>query len=606
MTASADALTMAARYSADGNLAAAQQLAASVLTAQPGHPEALNMLGVIAWQTNDAALAIEYFQRSLASNAANVIVWKNLADVHLATANCRAAAANYEQALRLSPELAEAHHNLGIAWQHLHEREKAVAALREAVRLAPTNVAFLANLSRVLREQERWAEASVVYQAAQTIEPDSPELATNLGITLHEQGRLDDAVAAYRQALRLKPDFAAAKSNLATALKEQGDLDEAIVHYREVVKLQPYQAAAYFNLSDLAAAGLFEFAPEELSRVQVMLASERHSAFDRSLCGLVLARVMERQGRYDEAFGYYQEANNLRRRFLQERNMAFDARAHQALIERIMAHYDEAYFQRVAGWGTDSELPVFIIGMPRSGSTLVEQILASHPRVCGTGELGEVIELLGRLGSAQHAEVRGRAGAPFDRCPLTADFFPVVPDQRAASDLAVAYLRYLDQLGWGAARVINKTLENHLHLGVIVTLFPRARIIHCRRDPLDICTSCFFQNFHKLTFAWALEDIGAYYRAYEKLMNHWDRVLPVRIHEVFYERLIEDQEDVTRGLVAACGLEWDERCLSFWDTRRVVRTASTVQVRKPISAGSIGRWRHYHSRLGPLLKALGR
>ncbi len=173
-------------------------------------------------------------------------------------------------------------------------------------------------------------------------------------------------------------------------------------------------------------------------------------------------------------------------------------------------------------------------------------------------------------------------------------------------ELAANYIRYLTRLGQGAGRVTAKTLENVLHLGVIATLFPRARIIHCRRDPLDICVSCYFQNFREIEFAWSLEDIGAYYRSYEKVMAHWAGVLPLPIHEVVYEDLIHNQETVTRDLLAFCELDWDDHCLDFFKTRRVVRTASSVQVRKPVSAKAIGRWKHYRAHLGPLFKALGR
>jgi tetratricopeptide (TPR) repeat protein len=434
------------------------------------------------------------------------------------------------------------------------------------------------------------------------LKPDSPDLANNLGIVLHELGQLDAAVSAYRHALHLRPALPSARTNLATALKEQGYLEEAIVHYREAVKIQPDQAAVYYSLSDLATAGLFEFAPEELSRIKLMLASEHLSAFDRSLCAFVLARVLDKEGHFEEAFACYQQANNLRKRLLQEQNLAFSVSGHEDLIDRLITVYDQAYFERVRGWGTDSELPLFIVGMPRSGSSLVEQILASHPRVCGTGELGEIPELLG-LFRSQVSELTQRSP---DSCPLTPVSWPVMFDERTARGLAADYLKRLEHLGQGTDRVINKTLENHLHLGVIATLFPHARIVHCRRDPLDVCVSCYFQNLHKISFAWSLEDIGAYYRGYEKLMDHWRRVMPIEIHDVCYEQLVEDQETVTRKLVGWCGLEWDDRCLSFWKTRRVVRTASTVQVRKPVSTESVGRWRHYRSHLEPLLKALGR
>ena len=177
-------------------------------------------------------------------------------------------------------------------------------------------------------------------------------------------------------------------------------------------------------------------------------------------------------------------------------------------------------------------------------------------------------------------------------------------DQWVTKEVAKAYLQHIDVVGKGAGRVTIKTLSNFLYLSEIATLFPNARIIHCRRDPLDVCLSCYFQNFNEMPFAWSLEDIGLWYRCYEKLMTHWSNVLPLPIHQVGYEGLVGDQEAVTRDLLKSCGLDWDERCLTFFNNRRVVRTASTIQVRKPMSKQAIGRWKHFESHLDPLIAAL--
>ena len=455
--------------------------------------------------------------------------------------------------------------------------------------MAPSAEAYT-NLGTSLKGQGKLAEAADAYREALRLEPDRPEIAYNLGTTLHEHGALDQAIEYYRLALQLKANFPEASNNLATALKEQGLLEEAVAQFRATLTLQPDHVLAYYNLSELAAIGRYSFAADELARVKKMLACERSTAFERSLCGFTLASVSAKQGAYDEAFGYYEQANKLRKGLQQEHGPSFDAKLHQALVERIMASHDRAYFKRVEEWGTDTDLPVFIIGMPRSGSTLVEQILASHPLVFGAGELGEIPRFVARLAEQGAADLYAS---------------PVLSNPHATRTLARGYLEGMAKLGQTAERVTIKTLDNFLHLGVIATLFPRARIIHCRREPLDVCLSCYFQNFQDMPFAWDLEDIGAYYRSYERLMTHWASVLPTPIYEVTYEDLVHNQEKITRDLLAFCGLAWDERCMAFFDTRRVVRTASTVQVRKPISAQAIGRWKHYHDHLGPLFKALG-
>ena len=505
----------------------------------------------------------------------------------LAAGNWRAGLAHYEQALRLRPDFVEAYNDLGMALQHFGEWARAAQCYRQAIHLMPSFAPAYNNMGNALRAQGQWAAAATAFEEALRLQPDSPEIAFNLASTHHDQGELDKAVLYYRQALRLRPEYVEVSNSLATAFKEQGLLDEAIAQCRETLKLEPDHALSYYNLSELAAEGRYQFAPEELGRIKSILASANSSTLERSLCCFALGTVLNKQGCYDEAFGYYQRGNEEKKQVLQGRGITFDAEAHRARTDRMIACHGRSYFERVKKWGTATDLPVFIIGMPRSGSTLVEQILASHPRVFGGGEIGDLHPFIAQFATKPNAT-------------------PQLPNIRAARKVAADYLRHLAVQGQGAGRVTVKTLENFLHLGVIATLFPRARIIHCRRDPIDTCLSCYFQNFQNVDFACSLEDIGAYYNAYETLMAHWSRVLPLEIHEVRYEELIQDQEAVTRKLLSYCGLDWDERCLAFYETRRAVRTASAIQVRKPISGRAIGRWRHYRSHLGPLFRALGR
>jgi tetratricopeptide (TPR) repeat protein len=519
----ADALSLASRYQAEGNLPLAEQVAWSVVNEQPNHADALQLLGLIHHQKGNSADAIDYLNRSLLCNRKNALTWHYLANT--------------------------------------------------------------------LRSQEKWAEAAHAAGEAFALDPNDAVIAYSLGTVLQDLGQHERAVECYQRALVLKPEFAKAANNLAHAFKELGLLDQAIAQFQETLKLCPDYAPAYYNLSEFVAVGRYHFTTGELARIEAIRTSERYSAYERSVCAFALATVRNKEGRYDEAFTYYQEANDLRKRLLRERNADYDGQSHEALVDRVIAAYDRSYFARVREWGVTTDLPVFIVGMPRSGSTLVEQILASHPQVFGAGETGEVPRFISDFAFEA-------AGVPYAR--------PVVTDPSAARSLATDYLERIWRLGNGAARVTIKTLENYLHLGVIVTLFPNARIIHCRRDPLDVCVSCYFQNFKNLNFAWSLQDIGVFHRAYTKLMDHWSRALPVAIHDVHYEELIQDQEKVTRRLLDFCGLEWDERCLAFFQTRRVVCTASTVQVRKPISSRAIGRWKHYRAHLQPLFQALGR
>jgi tetratricopeptide (TPR) repeat protein len=434
-------------------------------------------------------------------------------------------------------------------------------------------------------------EAVAACEKALLLRPYSALAANNLGQLYQEMGETDRAVATYRKALREQPAYADAHVGLASALKEQGVLDQAVAHYREALRLQPDQVHAYYSLSQLAAEGKYAFTPADHEQLRALLVSPSLSDLSRSVAGFALGTVLDAQGAYAEAFACFEQANELRRHWQRFNKRTFDADGHAALVNEAIATFDRAYFQRMRLWETATELPIFIVGMPRSGTTLVEQILASHPQVYGAGELGEFARIMYRLA--------GRNGNALPR-PI-----PFATPE-VAHDVSDRYLGWLAELASrkGASRVTDKDFANLLYLGLLATLFPRARIIYCRRDPRDVSLSCYFQNFQYMDFSWSLEETAFYYGQHERLMAHWRQVLPIPIHEVCYEELIARQEPVTRRLLAYCGLDWDERCLSFFSTRRVVQTASTIQVRKPLSRKAVGRWKHYQPHLGPLLAAL--
>jgi tetratricopeptide (TPR) repeat protein len=591
MSSVAEMIALAKSHQAGGDLRRAEEVALAVLTKEPGHVGALYLLGVLAWQNRDLRTAIDYLKKSVAAEPADALSWKSLGDVHLIARNLPDAVAAYQQALRLRPDYGEAANELGSAWQRLGQWQRAALCHQQAIRSLPDFAPAYDNLGNALRGQEKLAEAAEAYRQALRLSPNNPDIAYKLGITLHEMGELDQAAGYYRQVLRMRPNYADVSNSLATLLKEQGLLDEAIAQFRESLRLQPDDAMAYFGLSRMAVEGGYQFSLEDETRIRGFMASERATPRERSLCAYTLATILNKQGRYDEAFGHFREANDLKLHILKEQRAAFDAKDHEAMVDRIITAYDEAYFRSVTDWGLATELPVFIVGMPRSGSTLVDQILASHPQVFGAGEAGDVPQYIPRLAAAAGPNLYAR---------------PLLADRASAQAAGQDYAERMARLGKGAARVTIKALQNFLHLGVIATWFPRARIIHCVRDPLDICLSCYFTSFQHINFTLSLEDLGAYYRAYEKLMAHWTLVLPAEIQAVRYEELVGNQEAVTRRLLAYCGLDWDERCLTFYNTRRAVQTASSVQVRKPISTQAVGRWKRYRAHLAPLFRALGR
>lgn len=539
-----------------GQFPQAEQVVLELLRGNPQHAEAWRMLAGLAFKRNDPERGFEFLNRSLQCNARNPETWLNLADYSSRVGDIAATIRSCEQALRLDSHSLAAYLRLAAAYRSVGKWNKAAHALEQAARLAP----------------------------------DDNDISFGLASIHHESGEAERAMLGYRALLGRDPFHFGAATGLARALFEHGHIDEGIAQFRLSLRLQPNQPSVYFFLSNLAAEGWCALSREELDRIHLIVGSSAASAADRSDCAFALALVLRQRGDHGEAMRYYRLANDLRRRVLHEQGISFDAPRHEAMVDRIIATFDRKYFESVRGWGDPSEMPVFIVGMPRSGSTLVEQILASHPRAHGIGEIGDVQILAAKVGVAASTEL-------YD--------IPEVKSPRDAQALATGYINWARRLHATADRIANKTLQNFLYLGLIATAFPNARIVQCRRDPLDTCLSCYFANFRAIPFSCSLTDIAAYYRSYDRLMDHWSRVLPAPIHEVRYESLVEQPKPNIEKLIAHCGLPWDDRCLEFYKSKRTVMTASAAQVRKPIYKSAVGRWHHYQSELGPLLSLLG-
>jgi Flp pilus assembly protein TadD len=609
-----------------GRLPEAEALYRRVLEAAPGHPHALHLLGVLTHQLGRHPEAVALINQALAAHGPHPVFHSNLAAVHLAQGDLAAAEAQARAALRLDPTLADAHNNLGVALRRQERFEEAEGAFRAALRLNPRHSDARSNLGAVLQRQDRLAEALACLeeaarlapahaqthndlggtliatgqaeravrhlQEALRLRPHFAEAHNNLGLALRDLNRLDEALDCFRRALDLEPGYAGARNNLGYTLEIQGKIDEALAEFHEALRRAPDDPRALANLSKLAATGHYHLTEEEACGVERLAAGAPLPLEDRCRLHFALAALRDKTGDHDAAFSHCRRGNELRQEINLHRGIAFDVAAHRQLVDRLGAAFTPAYFERVKGFGLDDELPVFIVGMPRSGTTLAEQILASHPQVHGAGELGDISRLVGTLPEA--------LGTPESYPECVARL-----DAARAGALAREHVERLRQLDAAAARVVDKMPFNFLNLGLLATLFPKARIIHCRRDPRDTCLSCFFQNFgDPQPFALDLRHLGQYYREYERLMEHWARVLPVPLFELHYEELTTAQEEVSRRLVAFCGLEWDERCLRFHDKRRTVRTASVLQVRQPMYRTSVGRWKHYEAHLGPLLEEL--
>jgi len=516
---------------------------------------------------------------------------------------------HYRRMLELRPDLAEAHNNLGNALLSLRRYEEAAVSYRRAVALRPNAPGAHANLGNVLHALGRAQEALIHCRRALELEPDSAEAELLKGNALFDLGLFDEAAASYARALELKPDYTEAHIAAGKVLRQIGRIAEAEESCRKALGLAADSSEALALLGEIQAdRGRFDDA-EHLFRRAIAIAPDQPEAW----AGLARYRKMQPDaawlatvqrllgnaagvgvgqeinlryalGKYfddvqdfDNAFSSYRLANELKKRSAPK----YDAARLARRVDQIIALYDADWLRTARTQGNDSERPVFIVGMPRSGTTLTEQILASHPDAFGCGEL--------RFWHAACVEYESSA--------------PRGTEGRGAiAAAAEKYLSLLTGLSADAARVIDKMPANFMNLGLIHAAFPHARILHMHRNPLDTGLSIYFQilsNTH--LYANDLEDIAHYFRQYSRLMAHWRSTLAEStILEVPYEKLVADPEPWIRKIVQFAGLPWEARCLDFHETERTVITASNWQVRQRISTSAAGRWRNYERYLGPL------
>ncbi|MBT6119253.1 MAG: tetratricopeptide repeat protein [Rhodospirillaceae bacterium] len=677
----------AVRLHQSGKLREAEAFYGQILDQVPDNPDALHLVGVLAYQTNRPAEAAKRIEAAIAVENLNAAYYDNLSLCYRALGRaedamraCRKAIAldgrnpgshfnlaaslvdlgrpnearrALERAIKRDPNYAEAHNNLANLLMKSGEIEPALSHYRKAAAARPGYLEPVANMARALADAERHDESVEYFR--QLAEPDDAdaELLTDYANALHKAGKPSEALTICERALQSDPNSAKAVFLCAVLQKEHGDQPGAEKSYRRAAELDPDLAEIYNNLGNLLyhadqveealacyetyvekgdqkasgllsqaschialgdqdkAKGLIEqalaFEPDNVvaltryadlggknkedfsARLESAASRPDLARGDKQRAAFALAHYQDQQGNWDSAFRWAETANALARE-----SLPYDPAVEEQWIERIMAVFDRSFLDaRPQDMGLDSDQPIFIVGMPRSGTTLIEQMLASHPAVHGAGEREEI----GRLASNLQAITKSYVGYP----DCVADFTPDM-----ATEAARQYLDTVGEKAGDALRMTDKMPLNFRHLGLISMIFPNARVIHCRRDPMDVCLSCYLLGFAgRMAFAYDLQGLGHYYRLYDRLMAHWREVQPLRMLEVQYEDLVENFETRSREIVEFAGLEWDERCLRFHETKRTVLTASNLQVRQPLYSKSIGRWRNYEAGLGPLREALG-
>ena len=569
----------------NGHLQEARRLGGRLCAAHPRDADAWYLKGMAEAQSNALEAAVESFGRVLALAPNDAVTHYNLARIHRLQGRIEEAVAGYRATLRLQPNIPEAHNNLGELLREQGDYTQAEQHFRRAVEFNPKFVPAYLNLANTQRQQEDYAAARATLDRALAIAANDADVYMTYGNVAKDEGAHEEALGHFERAVALRPDYAQAHFNCAVTLQELGRLDEARTAFREALKFKPDYGEAYRQLAWGRARD-----PERTADVAAMErlwnAPETEEE-DRMHLAFGLGKVAEDTGDFDDAFRYFSAGNRFKRA-----RIRYDISRDTDRTERLMAVFNADFFAARGDWGCMDATPIVIVGMPRSGTSLAEQILASHPRVAGAGELRDLERVVKRT----------LPGLRRDNFPEGA----LGLDRDAFAKLGEAYVERLRAHGGpDVAHVTDKMPGNFALLGMLRVMLPRAHVIHCRRNALDTCWSIYKQFFGEgQRFAYDLEELGRYHRLYQRLMAHWATVLPGYMLEFDYESVIADLEGATRRLLEFCGLEWDDRCLDFHRTERVVKTASVAQVRRPVYSSSVGIGEKYAAHLGPLIKAL--
>ena len=576
---------LAACLQACGRHEAAIASYSSILAAEPAHAEANYGLATLLAQLGRFDEAAAKYRAALAADPDFAEASYGLGKLLARGDTLEDAIRCFLQALEVDPEYIDARLALGTALQRLHRDDEAMAALQAVLAAEPDHAEAHCGIGTLLDRQRRHGEATAHYRAALARNPDLVDAMAGMANAMKNLGQHAEALTPARRVVLLQPQSASAAGLLASILAEMGSLDEALALFRRAVALAPDRPEFCYYVVQMAKVRPGD---EVLQALEAALPRiESLSAREQCFLYFALAKAYDDVGERDRGFAYLLQGNKIKRsetEYAEAGTLRAIARIPRVFTPELMAARKDL--------GDASPVPVFVVGMPRSGTTLVEQTLASHAAVFGAGERSELSQAIRRLraeplGAVYPEAVRSMTGEAFRQ-------------------MGAEYVAALRTLSASAERIVDKTPGNFLYLGLIHLILPSARIIHVQRDPVDTCLSCFSKLFWgEQPFSYDLAELGRYYRSYQSLMAHWRTILPAAaMLEVEYEALVEDFEPQARRIVAHCGLQWDAACLEFYKTSRPVQTASMVQVRQPIYRSSVGRWRPDEALLRPLLEEL--
>jgi tetratricopeptide (TPR) repeat protein len=584
----------------------AERVTRQILAQQPDHVAGLQIMGALAGQTGRLPLALRIVQKAVSLQPNLVSAHVQLANLLRQDGNFAGAIAELDVALRIEPDNADAHNDLGLVHLAESQFQRAADCFAEALRLDPASGLTHYNMALALEALGSPA-AMEHYQQGARLRPTFAEAHYKLALLLEEEGRRERAIECLRAASALRLGTAFALLCEARILGLTGDDTAAEELVRRAISLEPRKGDAHATLGTiLMQQGRFEEAGASfdlanalstqdilgpiglvevkrlsetdrplVEQLEHKLTSPAMTGHEAALVHFALGKAYDDLGEYDRAIGHFDRANSLKKRV---RNKHYDRNAHAGLVDRLIQRFTPEFFARNKDMARDWDLPVLIVGMPRSGTTLAEQILSSHPAVAAGGELTFWTDHALDFGVDRHGRI----------------------DPVWMRETQAAYQARLSQISTAARRVTDKLPQNFQNVGLLHAAFPRARVIHCRRDPMDTCLSIYFNNFaNGMDFSFDREWIVDYYQQYSRLTEHWRNVLPSSaLLEIDYEELVAAPEPVIRRIIDFCGLEWDDACLRPEQNQRVIKTASLWQARQPIYGTSVSRWQRYEPWLG--------
>ena len=569
-----------------GNFSAAERAYKKALKINPDFVEAYNNLANAYLDSGRFNKAFIEYQKALKLLPDNPMLLNNIGNALLLQHKFEAALPWFNRAISQDAGYAGAHANSGDALWGMGRTVEAVAAYQRALQLNPELADTHYNLGGLLTELGQLDDAAKCFNQALKINPADKNAYQGLGRVKNEQGNLDEAVSAYQKAIAIDPDNEEFFEELGKTFSDHAEIEKAVSAYRKAIEINPRNAVAY---RALAKHKKFIDYDDDMKAMESLCSQEslpRESSIDLAFA---LGKAYEDLGNYDKSMELVIKAASLKRS-----SFDYSISESKEQFDKIRAIFTRDFFSRHTGTGSPSQTPIFILGMPRSGTSLVEQILASHADVFGAGEINDLRMI--------YESITG----PDDKESLRK--FPDVLsglDDQVFTDLGNQYLARIRKYSSDAKFITNKMPHNFLHIGFIRLILPNARIIHCTRDPMDNCLSIYKTHLVKgHRYSYDLSELGQYYRMYLELMDYWQDTLPGFIYDQNYEELVKSPKQEVKNLLRHCGLPWDDDCLNFHQTRRRIGTASSAQVNRPIYHSSVNLWERYEKHLQPLKTAI--